>query len=374
MSKPIQTCILGTGLSGLTFHAPFILALPELFNLHSVLERSPKTPGGKLNDRFGVSVKIHNSLDAILADNEVELIIVGTPSDTHYAFAKAALEAGKHVLVDKPVTATAAEAKELGEIAKQRGLVLYAFQNRRWDSDFLALRRLLDLPKSSPESLGDVVEFESHYDRYRNSIRGSWKDEGRPATGQTYDLGAHLIDQTLALFGKPAKLTAFLQNVRGLGDPKLDDAFTIILQYPAGSALPYPLTAILRAHVLSAKSPQLRYLVRGTKGTYTKYGLDVQEDQLKAMASPQGIFQEDFGKEAESIWGTIETIQEDQVTVNKSIWPSTEPGCYVSLFRNLAAAIRDKAELAVKWEEATAVIEIVELAHKSSEEGITISL
>lgn len=147
------------------------------------------------------------------------------------------------VLVDKPVTATAKEAKELGQIARAKDLVLYAFQNRRWDSDFLALKRLLSLPESSLQSLGTIVEFESQYvigaqvatfvslinryrsfDRYRKDLKGTWKDEPLPAGGQTYDLGAHLIDQALTLFGRPEKVTAFIQNVRGLGGPKLDDS------------------------------------------------------------------------------------------------------------------------------------------------------
>ena len=255
MRKPINTCVLGVGLAGLTFHVPFILALPDIFTLHSVLERNPQSSGGKVHDRFNVTVKIHRTLDQVLEDSGVELVIVGTPSHTHYSIAKAALEAGKHgrhitlhpssifkissVLVDKPVTATSKEAKELGQIARDNNLVLYAFQNRRWDADFLALRRLLSLPESSPQSLGNIVEFESQYvvrivsyclinqcrsfDRYRKDLKGTWKDEPLPAGGQTYDLGSHLIDQALTLFGRPEKLTAFLQNVRGVGDSKLDD-------------------------------------------------------------------------------------------------------------------------------------------------------
>jgi predicted dehydrogenase len=180
MTKPINTCVLGVGLSGLTFHVPFILALPDVFTLHSVLERNPQSSGGKVHDRFNVTVKIHRTLDEVLGDSSIELVIVGTPSHTHYSIAKAALEAGKHgrcialhlsfiilkissVLVDKPVTATSKEAKELGQIARANNLVLYAFQNRRWDADFLALKRLLSLPESSPQSLGNIVEFESQY-------------------------------------------------------------------------------------------------------------------------------------------------------------------------------------------------------------------
>jgi predicted dehydrogenase len=174
--SPIKTCVLGVGLAGLTFHVPFVLALPELFTLTAVLERNPQTPGGKVQQRFGVTTKIHRTIEEVVNDPEVELVIVGTPNDTHYPLAKAALEAGKHgkqnsfaqkrlsitlVLVDKPVTETVKEANELAAIAKAKGLVLYGYQNRRWDSDHLALKRLLSLPSSSPLSLGNLLEFES---------------------------------------------------------------------------------------------------------------------------------------------------------------------------------------------------------------------
>ncbi|KAF5387690.1 hypothetical protein D9615_000258 [Tricholomella constricta] len=368
MEKAINTCVLGVGLAGLTFHVPFILALPEVFTLHSVLERNPQSSGGKVHDRFGVTAKIHRTLEQVLEDIEIELVIVGTPNQTHYSFAKAALEAGKHVLVDKPVTATVEQAKELGDLARSKGLVLYGFQNRRWDSDFLALKRLLALPKSSPQSLGTLVEFESHFDRYRKGLKGTWKDKPLPAAGQTYDLGSHLIDQALTLFGRPDKLTSFIQNVRGVGSPEVDDTFTIHFHYAAGPTRPHPFTAILRAHILSVRSAQLRYLVRGTQGTYTKFGLDIQEDQLKVIPAPQAILEDAYGKEPETIWGTVENLEGDNVTVKKSIWPSSDAGQYIELFKNLGAAIRNKADLVVKWEEATAVIEMIELAHKSSRE------
>ncbi|KAF8165194.1 hypothetical protein B0H34DRAFT_648131 [Crassisporium funariophilum] len=372
MSRPINTCVLGVGLSGLTFHVPFILALPELFTLHSVLERNPHTEGGKVKERFGVAVKIHRSLDQVLADQEVELVIIGTPNDTHYDFAKAALAAGKHVLVDKPVTATTEQAKELGALAKSKGLVIYAFQNRRWDSDFLALKRLLALPDTDPHALGSITEFESHFDRYRKGLKGTWKDQPSPAAGLTYDLGSHLIDQALCLFGRPQRITAFIQNLRGVGNPEVDDSFTIYMHYDSGSRQPYPLTAILRSHILSVRSPQIRYIVRGTGGTYLKYGIDVQEDQLKVITSPNAILEEQYGMEPDYLWGTVEKMEADDLTVTTSGWPSTEAGAYAELFRNLGAAIREGSELAVKWEEATSVIEMVELAHRSAKEGATV--
>ncbi|PFH52541.1 hypothetical protein AMATHDRAFT_139812 [Amanita thiersii Skay4041] len=370
----INVCVLGVGLAGLTFHVPFILALPHLFKLHSVLERTPQSPGGKVHDRFGVLVKIHHSIDQVLQDPEVELVVIATPNHTHYTFAKAALQAGKHVLVDKPVTATVAEARELGGLAQESGLIIYPFQNRRWDSDFLALKRLLALPFSSPQSLGAIVEFESQYvyDRYRTQLKGTWKDEALPAAGQTYDLGAHLIDQALTLFGRPQRLTAFIQNIRGKGSQGVDDSFTIFMHYDPSATRPLPLTVILRAHILSLRSPQLRFIVRGTQGTFTKYGLDVQEEQLKAISTPSAILGHTYGKEPESIWGTLENLKSDSFTVTNTVWPSVNAGNYIELFKNLGAAIKGKAEPAVKWEEATWVIEMIELAHRSCEEGMTL--
>ncbi|KAF8914061.1 hypothetical protein CPB84DRAFT_1758277 [Gymnopilus junonius] len=372
MVRPINTCVLGVGLSGLTFHIPFILALPDVFALQSVLERKPSTPGGKVKERFGVDVKIHTSLDDVLADPQVELVIVGTPNDTHYSFVKAALNAGKHVLVDKPVTATFEEAKELGELAKSKNLVLYAFHNRRWDSDFLALKKLLSEPETSRYSLGAITEFESHFDRYRKGLKGTWKDQPLPAAGLTFDLGSHLIDQALCLFGRPSRITAFIQNLRGVGNPEVDDSFTIFMHYNTGPRDNLPLTVILRSHILSVRSPQVRYIVRGTQGTFVKYGIDVQEDQLKVISTPKAILEEPYGLEQEEIWGTVERIEADELTVTKAKWRSREAGGYIELFKNLGLAIREGAELVVKWEEASTVIEMIELAHESAKEGRTV--
>lgn len=161
MPSPIKTCVLGTGLSGLTFHIPFVLALPNLFSLHAVLERSPHSEGGRVKQRFGVTTKIHRSFEEVLTDQEIELVIVGTPNATHFEYAKRCLEAGRHVLVEKPVCTTADEARQLENIASEKKLVLYAYQNRRWDSDFMALKSLLEQPTDSSSSLGDLVEFET---------------------------------------------------------------------------------------------------------------------------------------------------------------------------------------------------------------------
>ncbi|THH01844.1 hypothetical protein EW026_g894 [Hermanssonia centrifuga] len=357
---PIKTCVLGVGLAGLTFHGP----------------------GGKLQARFGEEaskgVKIYNSLEQVLADPEIELVIVGTPSETHYEFAKRILEAGKHVLVDKPLTATYAQALEIGALAKSKNLVLYPYQNRRWDSDFLALRALLRLPASDPNSIGALFEFESRFDRFRTVLKGTWKDLPLPANGQTYDLGAHLIDQSLVLFGRPSRITAHIENVRGLGSKEVDDTFTIRLHYPAlpapsGSPIqPSSFTVILRASILSVKSQQVRYVVRGTTGTFTKYGVDVQEDQLKVIKSPQDIKQlANYGEEPEEIHGMLENLRGEDVV--RSVWPSKK-GDYSGLFTDVARAIREGTTPAVMWEESAEVIELIELAMKSSKEGRTLDV
>ncbi|KAH8106068.1 oxidoreductase [Cristinia sonorae] len=384
--SPIKTAVLGVGLSGLTFHVPFVLALPDLFTLHAVLERKPQGPGGKLQARFGPDaangVKIYNTLDDVLSDKDIELIIVGTPSETHYAIAKACLEAGKHVLVDKPVTATYAEAVELGALAKSKSLVLYPYQNRRWDSDFLALKSLLTLPPTDPKSLGNLFEFESRFDRFRSELKGTWKDLALPANGQTYDLGTHLIDQVLVLFGRPAKITAHIENIRGIGAKELDDSFTIFFHYPGlpikgRGVAPTSFTAILRGSIISVRAPQVRYVVRGTQGTFTKFGVDPQEDQLKAIQSPSEIVDPDntaYGNESKDLFGTLENFElGSETSIVRSTWPS-EKGDYVSLFKDVAAAVREKKEQAVKWKESAEVIELIELAKQSAREGKTIAV
>ncbi|KZT72719.1 NAD(P)-binding protein [Daedalea quercina L-15889] len=383
--RPIKMGVVGVGFGGLTFHIPFILALSQHYILHAVVERNPSAPGGRIKERFGGDVagrvKIYRTYEELVHDPEVELIVVTTPNHTHFEFAKQALEAGKNVLVDKPVTATAAEARVLGEIAKTKGLVLYPYQNCRFNADFLALRKLLELPAGHPQSLGTLVEFESRYDRYRTAIKGSWKDVPSPGTGLTYDLGSHLVDQALVLFGRPTKITAFIENVRGIGSAEVDDCFTILLHYPSRprhvGVQPTSFTAILRSHILSVCSPQLRYVVRGTTGTYVKTGLDVQEQQLKAYTDPADIIKDPaYGVEAETLYGTLENLSVVQggVEIVRSTWPTAARGNYAELFVNLAEVIREGKEALVKWEESADVIDIIEKAYRSAREGRTVTI
>ncbi|KAF8529084.1 NAD(P)-binding protein [Hysterangium stoloniferum] len=365
--SPIKTAVVGVGLSGMVFHLPLLAVLPELFEIHTVVERNPRGDGGKAR-KFGVTPKVVSSIEEALNDPEVELVIIGTPNATHYSFAKAALLAGKHVLVDKPITPTYSQARELLDLANAKNLVLYAFQNRRWDSDFLTVKKLIN-----DGTLGSITEFESHFDRFRTSLRVNWHTSDQPGSGLVYDLGTHLIDQALVLFGRPQTITAFLQNVAGLGD--VEDNFTILLHYPSHSQKPHPLTVILRANCLSARNPQFRYSIKGTKGVFTKEGVDIQENQLKANTLP--VLDPLFGIEPHDIHGLLEILQPDFTTVKTRrvhLLLHSEQGTYVSLYRNLAVAIRNDERPDVKWEEASTVIQLIELAKQSSMEGRTLEV
>ncbi|KAJ1311049.1 hypothetical protein OPQ81_009554 [Rhizoctonia solani] len=369
MTQPIKTGVIGVGSSAVTFHVPFLLALSKLFVVHSVLERKAtedqKKNGGTIGTKFSIpGVRVVNTLEEFLADPELQLVIITTPNETHYSFAKAALEAKKHVLLEKPVAPTYAEAKELDAMAKSQGVVLSAFQNRRWDSDFLTLKRLI-----SEGKLGDLVEFESRFDRYRPSPRTTafWREAAGPGAGHTFDLGPHLIDQVLQLFGRPNRLTAFIQNLRGFGGPAVDDTFLIHFDY---DTKPYPIRATVAASSLSVKKSQLRFSVRGSKGTYEKRGLDPQEDQLKARKI--SVLDTQFGREDASIAGTLDFVTENGAI--ESITVNSEKGSYQSLFENLADAITSGADLQVKFEQSAAVIQMIELAMLSSKEGRTLDV
>ncbi|CAE6423893.1 putative oxidoreductase C115.03 [Rhizoctonia solani AG-1 IB] len=369
MTQPIKTGVIGVGSSAVTFHVPFLLALPKLFEVYSVLERKAtddqKKSGGTIGAKFNIpAIRVANNIEEFLADPELQLVIITTPNETHYPFAKAAIQAKKHVLLEKPITPTYAEAKELDSLAKSQGVVLSAFQNRRWDSDFLTLKKLI-----SEGKLGDLVEFESRFDRFRPSPRTTafWREAPGPGAGHTFDLGPHLIDQVLQLFGRPNRLTASIQNLRGFGGPEVDDTFLIHFYY---DTKPYPVRATVAASSLSVKKSQLRFSVRGSKGSYEKRGLDPQEDQLKARKV--SVLDAQFGREDESIAGTLDFVTENGTVESTTV--ASEKGSYQSLFENLANAITSGTDLQVKFEQSAAVIHMIELAVLSSKEGRTVEV
>ncbi|RBD09391.1 oxidoreductase, partial [Xanthomonas oryzae pv. oryzae] len=258
MPKPFNLAVVGYGYVGRTFHAPLIASTPGL-QLHSVVSSKPQQPQA---DFPGINVVA--DLDSALADPALDAVVLATPNQTHAPFALQALAAGKHVLVDKPFALDVAQAQQMVDAANAAGRIISVFQNRRWDADFLTVRRLIE-----EGQLGDVMEFHSHFDRYRPQIRDRWRESESPGAGLWYDLGPHLLDQALQLFGVPQGIGADLQRQRD--QARSVDYFHVTLHYPR-------LRAILHAGSLVADS-SLRFAVHGTRGSYLKHGLDTQEDQ-----------------------------------------------------------------------------------------------
>jgi scyllo-inositol 2-dehydrogenase (NADP+) len=346
MENPIQTAIASFGMSGLVFHGPFLKVSPQ-FQVRRIVERSKM-----ISKALFPEAEIVRSFEDILRDKEIELVIVNTPDRFHYEMAGMALEAGKHVVVEKPFTFNAEEADDLIRLAEERGKLLTVYQNRRWDGDFLTIRKIVETGV-----LGQLVEFESHFDRYRPAIAPStWKEEEGEYAGVLYNLGSHMVDQALVLFGMPEAVTAHLRIIRPFG--KVIDYYDLRLIYPA-------FTVLLKCSYL-VKEEGPRYILHGTNGSFLKWGIDPQEEILKTGVLPVG---DSWGKEPESAWGILNT-QDNNVGQIQRI--PTEKGNYQAFYNNLSEAIRNGQPLAVKPQEARNVIRILELAIESNREKRTI--
>jgi predicted dehydrogenase len=336
MPAPLRGGLVGYGFAGKTFHAPLIAAVPGLA-LAAVASRDPAKVAA---DWPGVPVE--RSPEALCARPDLDLVVVATPNDTHYPLARAALRAGKHVVVDKPFTVAVAEAEELAALAEARGLVLSVFHNRRWDSDFLTLRRLVDTG-----ALGRVVSLESRFDRFRPAVRDRWRERPGPGAGLWYDLGPHLVDQALVLFGPPDSVHADIAAQRdGAG---VDDYFHVTLRYG-------PLRVILGASMLAA-APTPRFVAQGTAGGFVKYGLDPQEDALKAGLRPPAP-----GWGADPRPGALTTWPRDTPTTAEA--PAL-PGDYPAYYAGVRDAILGLGPNPVPPAEALAVMRIIEDAFAS---------
>ncbi|KZO99240.1 putative NAD binding Rossmann fold oxidoreductase [Calocera viscosa TUFC12733] len=369
MSAPVRAAVLGTGLSATVFHIPFILAHPQYFALHSILERSATPDHSVARQRYGPNVKVVTTYDEVLTDKDVDVVVLSTPNSTHYPYAKAALEAGKHVIIEKPLTTTSAEGAELVALAARKKLLICVYQNRRWDSDFLTLRKLL-----AQDVFGEVVEFETRYDRFRpNLVGGTWKEKAGTGQGALFDLGSHLIDQVLTLFGTPSSVTGFAANSRQVGDPAFDDSFVALFHYPVSATRKLPLTVTLRGAILSLLNPQLRFTVKGTRASWVKYGLDVQEPQLR-LAQPMSLTDPRFGVEPTELEGTLTTLDAAGQPASKKV--PTERGDYTQWYKNVGQALQagDVTLLEVKPEQGLEVIKMIEAIYTSSREGRTVSV
>jgi predicted dehydrogenase len=361
---PIRTAVLGFGLAGRVFHCPFISAVPGL-ELNSIVQRK----GDEAAHAYP-SARILRSVNEALADPTIDLIVVATPNETHFDLAAQALQAGKHVVVDKPITSSAKSAQALASLAKVHTRILAPFHNRRWDGDFLTVRKLL-----ADNTLGRVVEIVSRFDRYRPLQRpNTWKESASASTGLLYDLGPHVIDQALALLGPPSRITADIRHDRDRTD--IDDAFDVILHYDVnGRALRYGCHA-----AMLAADPSARFLVNGTHGSYRKFGVDPQEPTLlntprrpPRLGSPESETNP-WLPEPESAWGTL-TVAAGELSQNTELTHSklpTIPGDYRQFYANVRDAILGKAPLAVTAEDGYRTLRLLDLARQSHQEGRTL--
>ncbi len=351
MKKTINTGLIGYGMAGRIFHAPFLNIVPG-FNLAKICTNNPDSI--KLAKERYPQTTIVNTPEDIINDNSIDLVFVLTPNETHYELAKKAILAKKHVIVDKPFTATVAQADELIELAKQSGKILTVYQNRRYASDYKTVKKLLETG-----ILGRLVEFTSCFDRYVPHLRPKkWKEEPREACGVLYDLGSHLIDQTLQLFGMPLEVTANIRYQRE--NTLIDDYFMLSLQYPE-------MTVYLHSGML-VKVPGPVFLIHGTNGSFVKYGLDVQEGRLDEGRIPVG---KDWGKEPQSMWGTLSGYING---LPATMTIESENGNYTDFFVNLREAIYGNELPDVNPIDSRNVIKIIELAFQSSREKRTISV
>ncbi|HKL34309.1 MAG TPA: Gfo/Idh/MocA family oxidoreductase [Tangfeifania sp.] len=348
MKQKIKTALASFGMSGQVFHGPLLKVNPG-FEVVQVFERSKN-----LSKKLFPGAEIVRKFDEILRNPEVELIVVNTPDWLHYEMAKQAINAGKHIVVEKPVTLRSDEATELLELARKKGVLFTVFQNRRWDNDFLTVKKVME-----SGNLGRLIEFESHFDRYRTFIKpNTWKEEGDEYAGVLHNLGSHMVDQAYVLFGMPKAVNAHLKIVRRGG--KVADYYDIRMEYEGFSA-------ILKCSYL-VKNPGPRYSIFGEYGTFHKWGIDNQEDNLKAGKLPD---EEDWGTEPEKEWGTL-VYEKDGLEFSGKV--QTIAGNYNAFYSNVSDALRKGTGLAVKPEETIDVLKILEACLESNRKRKTIEL
>lgn len=348
----IKTGLAAYGMSGQVFHAPFISMNPH-FKLCKIVERSKE-----LSKERYPHATIVRSFDELIQDHEIELVIVNTPDSTHYTYARAALEAGKHVIVEKPFTSTTEQGKELIALAHSKGLMLSVYQNRRWDADFQTVQEIL-----SKALLGRLVEYESTFARYRNFIKPhTWKETGEWGGGLTYNLGAHLIDQAIQLFGMPEAIFADLGTLRT--DGQVDDYFMIHLLRPA--LAPEVKITLKSSYLMRQAEP--RFVLHGTLGSFVKYGVDKQEAALLNGETPD---KPHWGAETEQEWGLLHTEIDGKEVCEK--YPSV-PGDYGGFYRNIYEHLRLQKPLQTGAEKILNVIKVIEAVYRSHAERQIIDL
>ena len=339
--KQINTALLSFGMSGRVFHAPFI-NLHEGFHLAGSWERSKKQI-----QEFYPGTHSYDSLEAVLNDDSIDLVVVNTPVYSHFEYAAKALKAGKHVVVEKAFTSTVAEAEELKTIALEHNKQIAVFQNRRWDSDFRTVKQVIE-----SGVLGDINEMEIHFDRFNLELSPKkHKEEPNPGAGITRDLGPHIIDQALYLFGMPEAVFADLRTTRP--NSVVEDCLDVLLYYPSFRV------RIKGGYIVKEVLPA--YIVHGTKGSFLKSRADVQEADLQKGLLPDTP---NWGTEPEEEQGII-NYDKDGTTIREKI--KTQQGNYLEFYNGVHTAITQNAPMPVTVDDGIRVMRVIEAAFRSSE-------
>ena len=342
--------VIGYGLAGEVFHAPLIAATPGLL-MTAVVTSDPQR-AERVASRYPGTDVVRDADALWKRAADLDLVVIASPNRTHVTLARQALQAGLAVVVDKPLAASAAEGTALIEEARDLGLLLTVFQNRRWDGDFLTARKLVQ-----GGLLGEVYRFESRFDRWRPVPKPGWRQSGaaEDAGGLLYDLGAHLIDQALFLFGPVAEVYAEVDRRRP--GTQVDDDTFLALTHRSG----------VHSHLwMSTTAAQAgpRFRLLGSEAAYTKHGLDVQEEALRAGGRPD---LPGWGEEPEERWGSLGVGDEARPV-------RTEAGAYQRFYEGVAAALREGAPLPVDPADAVAGLRIVEAARRAAAERAVIAL
>ncbi len=348
MSEAIRAGVVGFGLAGQIFHAAVIHETPGM-ELGAIVQRRNQAATSRYPN-----TKVFSSVGEMLDDRSIEVCVIATPNDAHRDISEQCMRAGRHVVVDKPLTLTSADAAALAAVAREEKVLLSAYHNRRWDGDYQTIAKLIHSGR-----LGDPLVFESHFDRFRPEPKpNAWRETQAAGGGILFDLGPHLIDQAIALFGSPSTIWADVRTVRP--NSQVDDAFDIQLTYERS---PRPELRRLRVWLRStmvAAHPGARFTLHGTEGSFEKWGLDPQEAALKDGLS---FANEGFGTEPANSWGVLTSASGKPETIQ------TLPGDYRKYYENVRDAIEGTKPLAVTVGAAWSVACLIELARESSRTG-----
>ncbi len=341
--KKIGVGIVGFGFSSTTFHIPLLQTIEE-YDIRAILSSKEELVKQALPN-----AEVAGTIEELVNRADIDLVVITSPNTTHFPYVKEAIFHGKHVVVEKPFVVSIEEGEELISLAKQHNVVLSVYHNRRFDNDFLTIKKLLE-----ENRIGNLYAYEAHFDRFRPNVRDRWREKNLPGSGILYDLGSHVIDQALSLFGKPDAISADVIKQRQ--GAEIDDYFHVILHYGVKRVILHSSSYVKQA------GPH--FTLHGDKGSIVKYGMDSQEEQLKNGMKPGD---NGYGVDAEENFATLHTEEKLERI-------PTEVGCYDMYYKGVRNSIVNGEKPPVTAQEGLEVIRLIQLAIESSETGRVITV